>query len=129
MSTPDAEKRAAELLLRVLNSREQAHFRRTGKILISGSEGGVYEIVRNGYVGNVVPHQRVKVGGLRPMLAQAGSGLCAHPHMTVAKLDGRGHETLPMTDAYISQILAIKANEKGFLRIANLYHYRAMLDW
>ena len=129
MSTPEAEKRAAELLPRVLNSREQAHFKKTGRIVITGSEGGVYEILRRGYVGNVVPHQDVQVGRLWTTTAMAGSGLCAHPEMCRWTSDGHTYEELPHTDAYIAQILALKADEKGFLRIANLYRQRGVVEW
>jgi len=118
-----AEQRALALLPRVLDPRERAYFERTGRILITGSEGGMYEIQRGSCVGNVVPQQRVSVGRIWTTSAGAGSALCAHPAMVRPKDNGFGVEELPPTDAHIAQILALKADERGFLRIANLYSY------
>jgi hypothetical protein len=123
-TSADAERRAVELLPRVLNPRERAHFERTGRIVITGSEGGGYEILRHGYVGNVVTLQPVLVGGPFTTRARTGWALCAHPMMYV--MNGDACERLPHTDAYIAQILAIKTNEKGFLRTANIYSYGPM---
>jgi hypothetical protein len=120
-TSADAERRAAELLPRVLSPRERAHFYETGRILITGSEGGQYEILRHGYVGNVVTQQPVMVGGTWATRARAGWALCAHPTMYV--MNGDECERLPHTDAYIAQILVIKADEKKFLRTANVYSY------
>jgi hypothetical protein len=104
----------------VLSPRERAHFHETGHILITGSEGGRYEIRRGSYIGNVVTQQDVVVGARFGMFVRAGMGLCAHPTMCVMNSNNVVEE-LPQTDAYIAQILAIKANEKGFLRTANIY--------
>jgi len=83
----------------------------------------MYEIRRNNVVGNVIPQQRVRVGSVWTSAARAGVGLCAHPAMVCVSRDGLRREELPPTDAHIAQILAIKADEKGFLRIANIYSY------
>ena len=123
-TSADAERRAAALLPRVLNPRERATFYETGRIVITGSEGGMYEILRHGYVGNVVTLQTVYVGTSPwTTLARAGWALCAHPMMYVMSPDGTATERLPPTDAYIAQILVIKADEKRFLRTANIYSY------
>jgi len=120
MTTNHAEQRALDLLPRVLSPRERAHFEKTDRIVITGSEGGRYEILRHGYVGNVVPLQDVLLG-LYGTWVRAGTGLCAHPQM-VRRTYGIGYE-LPRTDAHIAQILAIKSDEKRFLRIANVWGF------
>jgi hypothetical protein len=125
-TSADAERRAAALLPRVLSPRERATFYETGRIVITGSEGGMYEILRHGYVGNVVTLQTVLVGGAFAVRARAGWALCAHPMMYVMSHDGQATERLPPSDAYIAQILVIKADEKRFLRTANIYSYGPM---
>jgi hypothetical protein len=121
-----AEQRAKELLPRVLSPGEWASYRRWKRLRITGSAGGRYEIKMNHYVGNVVNLQEVHIGGTvsRRRRAPAGSGLCAHPNLVQSvKINGRWeYVELPQTDAFITQILQIKADEPGFLRIANKYY-------
>jgi hypothetical protein len=97
----DAERRARELLFRVLSPEEQVGYNRTGRIEVTGSEGGKYRIHLYGYVGNIEPLQRVKLGTLFKTYAEVGSTLCAHPRMDTG---------LPMSDAFVAQILAIKTD-------------------
>jgi hypothetical protein len=123
VARPGAEAKARELLPRVLTPGEWASYRRWHKIRITGSAGGKYEIQTGHYVGNVRPLQDVKYGRWH-QTAPAGSGLCAHPNLVQSvKIDGMWtYIEMPSFDAFITQILHIKADEPGFLRIANKYY-------
>lgn len=112
------EERAQELLPTVLNQEERARFHRTGEIVITGSMGGRYTILRHSVTGNVIPKQGVN---LASGFARAGAKICAHPPMSW--WNGKYLKQLPLTDGLISQILAIKADEEKFLRTAYFYSY------
>ena len=114
------EERAQQLLPSVLNEEERARFLRTGQIIITGSNGGKYEIKRHTITGNVIPQQSVHSAS---GYVRVGAKLCAHPPMAVFNEDTRRHEPLPLTDGLISQILAIKADEDMFLRTAFFFSY------
>lgn len=114
------EERALELLPKVLNREERARFQQTGEIMITGSKGGKYKILRHTVTGNVVPQQEVRT---RNGYVSAGMKICAHPPMSVFNRSTQRHETLPLTDGLISQILAIKGDEGNFLNTAFYYGY------
>jgi hypothetical protein len=105
----------------VLTPEEQHYFTRHRKIIITGSEGGRYEVRLGGDTGNIRPLQTVKVG-IRNALFSGGRAagpdnlLCAHPKRHLN--DGN---TLPLMDSIATQVLTIKANEKHFLRTAFIY--------
>lgn len=118
----DPQARALSLIPRVLDPEEREHYQKTGEIVITGSEGGQYRINTDGCVGNVVPLQDVRIGRAFWKRAPKLSGLCAHPQMAQYDSMGRFIGELPMADAHIAQILAIKTDEENFLRTANLYY-------
>ena len=119
--TPDANQRARELLPRILSPGERKMWEKTRKIQITGSEGGVYTINTSCAVGNVRPHQSVRVGVFGGT-AYEGSGLCAHMQGGYWNRDRTVYHETPLWDQFIAQILMIKADEKKFLRIANRYY-------
>lgn len=131
--TLSPERRAQELLPRVLNPEEQRIYRWTGKIVITGSEGGKYRIHKDHYVGNievlsdeVTVSSRFSFRSRRTRRVKKGSRLCAHP--TDGWRDRRRNEwrEIPLTDKFICQILAIKADEDSFLQTAHVYRE---VDW
>jgi hypothetical protein len=75
--------------------------------IITGKSGRQYLVgTHGGLVGNV---NEVDKHGC--VLAS----LCCHPFMRL-----RNGESLPVADAWIAQVLAIKFNEKAFRRTANI---------
>lgn len=95
-------KRAEETLLAILDATNQKRYSDGLPIRVTGSAGGRYEIQR-GYSGNV---QRLGPAGA-PI-----ASYCAHPPMNY---NGMEH---PVQVAMIAQILALRNDEPGFLRVA-----------
>lgn len=109
-----AERRAKEFLLSLLTTEQRAAYADTGRIPVTGSDGGKYEIER-GYSGNVILDQNDRWSTYRK---------CAHPTMTErVQIDNLGEEwlQLPFEDAMAAQLLRIQADEAGFLEVANNY--------
>lgn len=102
----EAKKRATVLLLSLLTDAERKRHSRSGKIIITGSNGRLYEVATDDYQGNVYEldgnHRRV-------------AGYCCHPRM-------RDHQErrLPIEDAWAAQVLAIKVHVEEFLYVANI---------
>jgi len=120
VSYDEAEQRAQSLLPSVLTREERAHFEMTGEIIITGSRGTKFTIQRHTVTGNVIPHTPVYVSGMSRV--RGGVKICAHPRMSVWSVTGK-RAVLPLTDALIAQILAIKADEAKFCQTAYFYSY------
>lgn len=99
-----AQERACALLLALVCEEERRRYADRHEVIVTGSHGSRYKIT-HGYQGNV--YRLDKRGNIV-------AGYCAHPRMHTG--DGR----LPMEDAMITQILAIRADEAEFLRVANV---------
>jgi hypothetical protein len=98
-----AQSRAVELLVSLLPPEQVTVFREHGHFEITGSHGTRYR-VNEGVSGNIE--------WLRPT-GEVGGRLCAHPTMQ----DG----WLPTADVMLSQLLALTADEREFLRLANVH--------
>lgn len=90
--------RSRLILSLVIGPEEFRRYMCTGKIRVTGSLGGRYEL-SSGYTGNIV----VLGKGGRPV-----RNLCAHPVMFA------GRRSLTFEDAMVCQILEIKENEGRF---------------
>jgi hypothetical protein len=122
--TPD--QRAAALLREVLTPEERAVLDMTQRLIITGSEGGRYEIGLRSCSGNIKPLQPVTLGVGSNWFHQRRTAnefnmLCAHPPRHVYDDDGVWRGQLPLMDAIVTQVLTIKANERHFLRTALIY--------
>lgn len=110
--------RARRLLREVLSPTEQAHFVATGQVVITGSEGGKYRIDTSSYVGNVKVLSNVRMrtasSGFLSTASLEGVWLCAH-------LDRYAQGGVPEFDHFVAQVLAIKADERQFVRTAYIY--------
>ncbi|MFI0481716.1 hypothetical protein [Actinomadura sp. 9N215] len=98
-----AEK-ARRILLDLLDDENRQRLKQHNRVEITGSNGGRF-LVAVGYSGNV--YRLDARGGIL-------QSYCAHPYMML-----RDATELPYEVAMISQILAIRADETGFLRVAN----------
>jgi len=108
IATREAEREAAhnrglESLEFVLTKDEFQHYQDHGELIITASEGDRF-MIDPGYAGNV----RALDGEGKYLVS-----LCAHPRMSM----GTGY--LPESDAWITQILALKTDQNAFERIAN----------
>lgn len=111
--TPD--QRAKDLLREVLAHAEQAHFVATGEVVITGSEGGRYRIFLSSHVGNIEVLSNVKLMTVANTFLASdlqGRRLCAHLQRGV---------DVPMFDHFVAQVLAIKSDEKKFVRTCYIY--------
>jgi hypothetical protein len=105
-----ANERARDLMRAVLTDAQWEQFDTGQPITVRGSAGGLYQVVCNGTNGNV------------RHIAEDGTTLatlCAHPY----GYDGDRRE-LPVTDLHAGQVLALQADEQGWLSRANV-HYGA----
>lgn len=95
---------ARRVLVAILDDENRRRLQNEERVIVTGSHGGRY-VVTMGYSGNV---WRIgPKGGL-------SISFCAHPPMTV-----NGAVEVPVEVAMIGQILALQADEPGFLRVAN----------
>lgn len=101
----EANRRAKALLPMVLSPEERERFDQDEEIWITGSCGGRYEIQTNHYEGNVILHSE---------RGRKIAAFCCHPRMNGG---------VPPWDAFVGQILALKADELGFLETANVTDY------
>lgn len=100
-----AHARGLELLDMILTPEQQAQ-RREGKIHITGSDGGrwVVDMTYSGVHGNVYEEDAHGC-----FLGR----ICIAPHMRV------GGRSLPLSDGWVGQILAIQTNEAEFRAVGN----------
>jgi hypothetical protein len=114
------ENRAYQLLKRVLTPEERAAWGRTGKLVITGSHGTRYSIRTTDYVGNIEVLDRPpflkRLLKVFPVRLRPGTLMCAHPRMY-----DEYDRCLPSFDAYVAQVLALKADEKKFINKAHIY--------
>ncbi len=94
-----ARERAEVLLRMVLSPEELTHYEDTGRIVVTGSEGNLYEI-GEGIVGNV--YQLDDAG-------EAVAALCCHPTGQI-----------PHRDSHAAQVLALRNDEELFRATANI---------
>lgn len=98
-----AEERARELLLSLLPEDQKEPYRLTGVFEIIGSHGTRYRI-RRGVAGNI---DWLDAEG------RVGGNLCCHAPQVQAG------QWIPVADVMVGQVLALKADEPAFLRVAN----------
>jgi hypothetical protein len=105
------------LFLSLLTPEERKEFDATGKVTLTGSKGGVYQLVTiNNSVTDNVHH-------LDPATGARTATLCAAPNMwPTGSQYGQRH--LPMPDGWVGQLLALRYNEDEFLRHAVVSRYR-----
>lgn len=105
-----ADARAEETLRMVLKPDELANYDKTGTIIVTGSDGRRYYIMR-GIVGNVT------LLGTRGDPNDPVASLCCHPDL----YPGAEQNTpLPYKDAYIAQILYLRYALDKFWQTANI---------
>lgn len=105
-----AAAQVAEQTLLSLLSREQIEeYRKSRSFTVAGSRGSRFRI-KHGTSGNVV---RLDNRG------QEVAGYCAHPELTIRGDGGEQLGWLPTEDVMLHQMLAISADEEGFLAVAN----------
>ena len=107
-----AQVRGLELLHMLLTDEQRAQYDLNAVVPVRGSEGGMYEIdtLQNGVHGNIV---KVDEHGCRL------GRVCVAPRMRV---DG---QALPLADGWVGQLLAIKTDERAFIRTGNWSSQRA----
>lgn len=98
-----AEVRAKELLPAVLSPSERQHYRATGDLVVKGSDGKRYKVLEVGTVSNVMELCEDCEPGC------SITSYCCHPVMW-----SEGGGRLPLSDAYIGQILALRHDVTGF---------------
>lgn len=103
--TERAEQRARAWLLSILSAEQREMFEALGQVELVGSAGGRYRVSR-GYQHNV---RQLSGQGWAPNRAI----LCAHPVMETE------HGRIPVEDAMVAQILALRCDEPAFLAVAN----------
>lgn len=105
-----ASKRAEELLEMILTPEERLQRENTGKVVVHGNAGGMYEIRMDREYGTVHGNiTKVDEHGCRL------GNLCVAPEM----YDYSTREGLPLADGWVGQILGIKFNEAEFVAKAN----------
>jgi hypothetical protein len=110
-----AGQRAEETLKKILRPDELKTYERTGKLIVTASDGRKY-LIGPGIVGNV---------RLLDKRGRQVAYLCCHPNMTpTANSPGVDLETrydmLPYRDAHIAQILYLRHDLKKFWQTANI---------
>lgn len=98
-----AAEKATALLLSLLDARQRERYTRDGWFIVHGKHHR-YRI-RRGRIGNVDVIERD---------GRVIHSLCAHP----------ADSSLPDEDVMLAQKLALEANEKAFVRVANVHHRR-----
>jgi hypothetical protein len=103
-----AQQRALALLDSLLSPAQREHNAQHAQIPVTGSAGGLYLIETGTFVhGNVV---ETDAHGCRLRR------LCAAPAMY------QGNKALPDADGWVGQLLALQADEPGYLAVANPSH-------
>lgn len=98
----EAYQRARTLLLEFLTDEQRRTYEQAEWFEVVGSAGNTYRI-HPGSVGNIHWRRNGEMVGR----------LCAHPSLD--------HEDLPDPDIALAQLLALKTDEPGFIRIANVH--------
>jgi hypothetical protein len=98
-----ARDRAVALLESMLGPEQVTHYRLHGTFEIIGSHGTLYRVCR-GVSGNI---EWIKPDG------SVGGRLCAHPDMFGG--------WMPEADVHLSQLLALRTDERAFCRVANVH--------
>lgn len=108
------EHRAKSLLKDVLSESEYKEYQRTGKILITASDGTRWEIGTDSYSGNLKDIKNRRQ-------------ICAHPQMTIYERDAYGYVIstgrLPYADAWVAQILELKTDADRVREVGYGYAY------
>lgn len=114
--TRAALERARETLRSILTDEQWEQYEREERFELITQSGRRYRI-RLGVAGNV---KLVEHG-------QEVESLCCHPSQTVRDEEGRYLGDLPTEDVVIAQVLALRADEEGFRRVANISDHRGRL--
>jgi hypothetical protein len=109
-----ARERAEETLRLLLTDSQWEEYEATKQFVLRVASGNRY-LIRHGVSGNV---------RLLDEHADAVEALCAHPTMVVHDDNGAYQGQLPVADVLVAQVLALRADEESFRRIANITDYR-----
>lgn len=107
LPSDEAQKKARQLLRDVIGEERWAYYQENASFFVTSQYGHKYRIV-NGYANNIILYEN-------PDDDEPVGTLCCHPAVDVE--GGR----MPVEDAMAGQYLAITANERQFLQMANTH--------
>jgi hypothetical protein len=113
--TPEANARAKTLFESMLTPTELEEHRKLGYITLTGSEGGVYQLVTtHSCCDNIIR--------IDPETQHKTEVLCVAPNLWPF---GSGYRQthLPLADGWVGQLLGLRSNEMQLRRVAVISYY------